>query len=77
MTNQEERRMVKVLLPKKPMSMEEALLQLEVLDKQFFAFKSLETGKMSIVYKRKMEITGIFWMKNSFHLKDNSKNQSL
>ncbi|AVQ21735.1 ribosomal subunit interface protein [Fusobacterium necrophorum subsp. funduliforme] len=52
-TNQEERRMVKVLLPKKPMSMEEALLQLEVLDKQFFAFKSLETGKMSIVYKRK------------------------
>lgn len=27
------------------MSMEEALLQLEVLDKQFFAFKSLETGK--------------------------------
>lgn len=52
-TNQEEKRVVKVLLPNKPMTLEEAVLQLEVLDRQFFAFKSLDTGKMGIVYKRK------------------------
>lgn len=51
--NQEERNMVRVFLPNKPMSVEEALLQLEVLDKQFYVFKSLEHGKMCVVYKRK------------------------
>lgn len=52
-TNQEEKRVVKVFLPNKPMTLEEAILQLEVLEKQFFTFKSLDTDKMAVVYKRK------------------------
>ena len=35
------------------MEISEALLQLEALNKVFFAFTNVETGKMTVVYKRK------------------------
>ena len=44
---------VKVYLPPKPMNIEEAILQLEILNKVFFPFTNADTGEMNIVYKRK------------------------
>lgn len=35
------------------MSTDEAILQMELLDHEFFAFADVETGKTNIVYKRK------------------------
>lgn len=49
----EEKKLVKVYLPIKPMDASEAILQLESLNKVFFAFNNVETGKMAVVYKRK------------------------
>ncbi|WP_022818833.1 ribosome hibernation-promoting factor, HPF/YfiA family [Fusobacterium russii] len=49
----EEKKLVKVYLPIKPMDISEAILQLESLNKVFFAFTNVETGKMAVVYKRK------------------------
>ena len=36
----------------KPMSEEEAILQMELLEHQFFIFKNSETNNISVVYKR-------------------------
>ena len=36
----------------KPMSEEEAILQMELLEHQFYIFKDAETNKISVVYKR-------------------------
>jgi len=36
----------------KPMSEEEAILQMELLEHQFFIFKNSETNKIAVVYKR-------------------------
>jgi len=44
---------VRVYLPLKPMEISEAILQLEYLNRVFFAFTNSETGKMAVVYKRK------------------------
>lgn len=49
----DEKKLVKVYLPIKPMDASEAILQLESLNKVFFAFTNVETGKMAVVYKRK------------------------
>ncbi len=49
----DEKKLVKVYLPIKPMDVSEAILQLENLNKVFFAFTNIETGKMAVVYKRK------------------------
>ncbi|MBQ3437953.1 MAG: ribosome-associated translation inhibitor RaiA [Fusobacterium sp.] len=49
----DEKKLVKVYLPIKPMDISEAILQLENLNKVFFAFTNVETGKMAVVYKRK------------------------
>ena len=43
----------------KPMSEEEALLQMELLGHQFYIFKDAETSKVSVVYKRKEGNYGI------------------
>jgi len=40
-------------LPKKPMSLEEALLQLQVSELGFIAFRNSETGAMNLLYKGK------------------------
>ncbi len=39
--------------PIKPMSIDEAILQLELLDHDFFVFKDDKTGMYSVLYKRK------------------------
>lgn len=44
---------VKVYLTPKPMDIEEAILQLELLNKSFLPFTNAETGEMNIVYRRK------------------------
>ena len=37
----------------KPMSVEEAILQMNLLGHTFFVFKNQETDEMNVVYKRK------------------------
>lgn len=37
----------------KPMTDEEAAMQMELLDKDFFVFSNAETGNINVVYKRK------------------------
>jgi len=37
----------------KPMSEEEAILQMDMLGHEFFVFKSMETGDIDVIYKRK------------------------
>ncbi len=37
----------------KPMSAEEAVLQMNLLGHSFFVFKNVETDEMNVVYKRK------------------------
>ena len=37
----------------KPMSAEEAILQMNLLDHDFFVFRGAEDGALSIVYRRK------------------------
>ena len=43
----------------KPMSEEEAILQMELLEHQFYIFKDSETNKIAVVYKRKEGNYGI------------------
>ena len=43
----------------KPMSEEEAILQMELLEHQFYIFKDAETDKVAVVYKRKEGNYGI------------------
>ena len=40
-------------IPMKPMSVEEAILQMNLLEHQFFVFRDAETEKPSVVYRRK------------------------
>jgi putative sigma-54 modulation protein len=37
----------------KPMSVDEAILQMELLEHQFYMFRNEETGEISVVYRRK------------------------
>jgi len=37
----------------KPMSPEEAVMQMELLDKEFFIFSNARSGSISVIYKRK------------------------
>ncbi|MBQ3226231.1 MAG: ribosome-associated translation inhibitor RaiA [Clostridia bacterium] len=43
----------------KPMSVEEAILQMELLGHQFFVFTNAETGDSNVVYKRKQNTYGL------------------
>ena len=47
----------------KPMSEEEAILQMELLGHEFFAYKNEETGDVNILYKRKDGDYGILEIK--------------
>lgn len=38
--------------PMRPMSVEEAILQMNLLDHNFFMFKNADTGAVNVVYKR-------------------------
>lgn len=41
------------IIPVKPMSVDEAILQMNLLNHQFFMFKDAENDEISLVYKRK------------------------
>ena len=41
------------IIETKPMSEEEAILQMNLLDHSFFVFEDVDTSKVSIIYKRK------------------------
>ena len=47
----------------KPMSEEEAILQMELVSHDFFAFKNADTGKVEILYKRKDGNYGVLEVK--------------
>ena len=46
------------ILPK-PMSIDEAVMQLKVLDRDFFIFKNAETNRLNIIYKRRSGNLGL------------------
>jgi putative sigma-54 modulation protein len=46
-------------VPPKPMSVEEAVLQLRVSDADFLTFHNSETGKVNVLYKRKGNKIGL------------------
>lgn len=48
-----QKKIVPVSLQTRPMSLEEAILQLEALDKDFYVFVNSETETMNVVYKRR------------------------
>ncbi|MGE4497282.1 MAG: ribosome-associated translation inhibitor RaiA [Deferribacterales bacterium] len=39
-------------MPVKPMDVEEAVMQMDLLNKTFFVFRNAETGELSVVYRR-------------------------
>mgnify|MGYP004686853091 CR=1 FL=1 len=43
----------------KPMDEEEAILQMELLNHDFYMFKNIETNKLAVIYKRKHDDYGI------------------
>lgn len=47
-----ERSVVSTVLDGRPMNLEEAILQLECLQRQFYTFMNSETGEMNVVYLR-------------------------
>ena len=47
----------------KPMSEEEAILQMELLDHEFFAFRNVDTKDVNIIYRRKDGNYGIMEIK--------------
>ena len=51
------------VIENKPMSEEEAILQMELIGHEFFAFKNVETGDVNIIYKRKDGDYGLMELK--------------
>ena len=47
----------------KPMSEEEAILQMELIGHEFFAYKDIETNEVNVLYKRKDGNYGILTVK--------------
>lgn len=47
------KKIVNISFNPRPMDVEEAILQLESLNKDFYVFKNCETGDMNIVYKKR------------------------
>lgn len=43
--------------PVKPLVVEEAILQMNMVGHQFYMYRNAETGEINIVYKRKMVLT--------------------
>lgn len=57
---EEEQKIVKrKQINNKPISEEEAILQMDLLDHDFFIFQNTETNNMSVIYKRKDNSYGI------------------
>ncbi|MDD2268680.1 MAG: ribosome-associated translation inhibitor RaiA [Eubacteriales bacterium] len=61
--NEETEEVIKVTKQKKfeilPMSVEEAIMQMNLLSHSFFMFRNAETGSMNVVYKRNDDEYGI------------------
>ncbi|MER3446485.1 MAG: ribosome-associated translation inhibitor RaiA [Candidatus Dadabacteria bacterium] len=58
--SEEENQNIKVeRAPSKPMSIEEAVLQLKISDKDFLVFRNSETGEVNVVYKKKGNSIGL------------------
>ena len=54
MDEPEEYRVVKTKrFPVKPMEVDEAILQMNMLDHQFFMFRNESSGEINVVYRRK------------------------
>ncbi len=51
------------VIENKPMDEEEAILQMELLGHEFFAFKNVETNEVNILYKRKDGDYGVLEVK--------------
>ena len=51
------------VIENKPMSEDEAILQMELIGHEFFAFKNVDTGDVNIIYKRKDGDYGIMELK--------------
>lgn len=51
------------VIENKPMSEEEAILQMELLGHDFFAFKNIETKEVEVLYRRKQGDYGILEIK--------------
>lgn len=51
------------VIENKPMNEEEAILQMELLGHEFFAFKNVETNDVNILYKRKDGDYGVLEIK--------------
>lgn len=51
------------IIENKPMSEEEAILQMDLVDHDFFIFENTDTDKMSVLYKRKEGNYGIIEIK--------------
>ena len=51
------------VIESKPMSEEEAILQMELLGHDFFAFKNIETNEVEVLYRRKQGDYGILEIK--------------
>lgn len=51
-TDESVKKIINVKLAAKPMSVEEAILQMEALDKSFYTFMNYETEELNVVYKR-------------------------
>lgn len=47
------KKIVNISLNPRPMDVEEAILQLETLNKDFYVFTNSETGSMNVVYKKR------------------------
>ena len=45
--------------PVKPMSAEEAVLQLELVGHDFFVFRNAESGEVNVVYRRRAGSYGL------------------
>ena len=57
--NQDEKIVKRKTIELKPMSEEEAILQMELLEHQFYIFKDVDTSNIAVVYKRKEGNYGI------------------
>ena len=61
--NDEEEEELKIVKRKnidtKPMDEEEAILQMELLNHDFYMFKNIETNKVAVIYKRKHDNYGL------------------
>ena len=51
------------VIENKPMSEEEAILQMELLGHEFFVFKNVDTNEVNVLYKRKDSDYGIIEVK--------------